>query len=61
MAKVDKEGNIYFVGRIKDVIRRPGENVNASEVEEEFLQHPDVIPWLLTAYLHGLAQERKRT
>jgi crotonobetaine/carnitine-CoA ligase len=32
-----------LIGRVKDVIRRRGENVNASEVEEEFLQHPDVV------------------
>ncbi|KAK7408455.1 hypothetical protein QQX98_009382 [Neonectria punicea] len=43
IAKVDQEGNVYFVGRIKDVVRRRGENVNACEVEDEFLQHPDVV------------------
>ncbi|KAF7592959.1 hypothetical protein BBP40_012195 [Aspergillus hancockii] len=42
IAKVDEQGNVYFLGRIKDIIRRRGENINASEVEEEFLQHPDV-------------------
>ncbi|KAM0550826.1 hypothetical protein ACHAPJ_008689 [Fusarium lateritium] len=43
LAKVDEEDNVYFVGRVKDVIRRRGENVNASEVEEEFFQHPEVV------------------
>ncbi|KAJ4372378.1 hypothetical protein N0V83_004152 [Neocucurbitaria cava] len=43
LARVDMEGNIYFMGRVKDVIRRRGENVNASEVEDEFMQHPDVV------------------
>ncbi|KIV94919.1 hypothetical protein PV10_02639 [Exophiala mesophila] len=43
LAKVDEQGNVYFVGRVKDVIRRRGENINASEVEGEFLQHPDVV------------------
>ncbi|KAE8353030.1 hypothetical protein BDV28DRAFT_148454 [Aspergillus coremiiformis] len=42
IAKVDARGNVYFLGRIKDVIRRRGENLNASEVEEDFCQHPDV-------------------
>jgi hypothetical protein len=28
---------------VKDVIRRPGENANAFEVEEESLCHPDVV------------------
>ncbi|KAH7156574.1 putative coenzyme A synthetase [Dactylonectria macrodidyma] len=43
IAKVDEDGNVYFIGRIKDVVRRRGENINASEVEEEFLEHPDVV------------------
>lgn len=43
LAKVDEQGNVYFVGRAKDVIRRRGENINASEIEEELLRHPDVI------------------
>jgi crotonobetaine/carnitine-CoA ligase len=43
LARIDEQGNVYFIGRVKDVIRRRGENVNASEVEEEFLQHPDVV------------------
>ncbi|EXL55776.1 hypothetical protein FOCG_06320 [Fusarium oxysporum f. sp. radicis-lycopersici 26381] len=43
LAKVDEHGNMYFVGRDKDVVRRRGENVNASEVEDEFFCHPDVV------------------
>lgn len=43
LGKVDEAGNVYFIGRIKDVVRRRGENINALEVEEEFLQHPDVV------------------
>lgn len=43
LARMDEDGNVYFAGRIKDVVRRRGENINASEVEEEFLQHPDVL------------------
>jgi len=43
IARIDENGNVYFHGRLKDVIRRRGENVNATEVEEELLQHPDVL------------------
>ncbi|KAI1016755.1 hypothetical protein LB504_007145 [Fusarium proliferatum] len=43
LAKVDEHGNVYFLGRCKDVIRRRGENVNASEVEDELSCHPDVV------------------
>ncbi|KAF2034155.1 acetyl-CoA synthetase-like protein [Setomelanomma holmii] len=48
LAKVDEAGNVYFLGRVKDVIRRRGEIINAAEVEEEFLLHPDVV--IATAY-----------
>lgn len=50
IARVDKDGNVFFVGRAKDVIRRRGENINASEVEDEFLQHSDVV----TAAAYGV-------
>lgn len=43
LARVDGDGNVYFMGRTKDVVRRRGENINAAEVEEEFLEHPDII------------------
>lgn len=42
LASVDDDGNVYFVGRLKDVIRRRGENINAADLEEEFLRHPAV-------------------
>lgn len=43
IGKVDVEGNVYFMGWVKDVICCCGENVNVEEVEEEFLQYLDVI------------------
>ncbi|EED20973.1 coenzyme A synthetase, putative [Talaromyces stipitatus ATCC 10500] len=42
LASIDDDGNVYFVGRLKDVIRRRGENINAADLEEEFLRHPAV-------------------
>ncbi|KAK4947413.1 hypothetical protein LTR10_013781 [Elasticomyces elasticus] len=42
LAKIDEDGNVYVVGRVKDVIRRRGENVNAAEIEEGFVRHKDV-------------------
>jgi crotonobetaine/carnitine-CoA ligase len=35
-------GDYYLVDRVKDSIRRRGENVSAAEVETEMLSHPDV-------------------
>ena len=39
----DEEGNLYFVDRTKDAIRRRGENVSSMEVEQEIVVHPDVV------------------
>lgn len=39
----DQEGNYYFKDRIKDVIRRRGENVSSFEVEKEVNSHPCVM------------------
>lgn len=38
----DGDGNYYFVDRIKDSIRRRGENISSAEVEFEVNGHPDV-------------------
>jgi crotonobetaine/carnitine-CoA ligase len=38
----DAEGFFFFVDRIKDAIRRRGENISSFEVEAEILAHPDV-------------------
>jgi crotonobetaine/carnitine-CoA ligase len=39
----DADGNFYFVDRIKDAIRRRGENISSAELEEEVNAHPDVV------------------
>lgn len=39
----DADGNLYFVGRRSDSMRRRGENVSAHEVESVIGQHPDVL------------------
>lgn len=40
--RMDAGGRYYFVDRIKDAIRRRGENVSSFEIEREVLDHPDV-------------------
>lgn len=40
--RCDGEGNYYFVDRLKDAIRRRGENISSFEVEAEISAHPDV-------------------
>jgi carnitine-CoA ligase len=41
-AVMDEDGCFFFVDRKKDMIKRAGENVSASEVEETLKQHPAV-------------------
>ena len=41
-ARMDADGNFYFVDRSKDVIRRRGENISSFELESTFNRHPDV-------------------
>ena len=38
----DSQGNFFFVDRMKDAIRRRGENISSYEVETEVLAHGDV-------------------
>jgi crotonobetaine/carnitine-CoA ligase len=38
----DAEGHFYFVDRLKDTIRRRGENISSAEVEAEVMSHPAV-------------------
>jgi crotonobetaine/carnitine-CoA ligase len=39
----DEVGNYFFVDRIKDAIRRRGENISSAEVEAHVNEHPDVL------------------
>jgi acyl-CoA reductase-like NAD-dependent aldehyde dehydrogenase/acyl-CoA synthetase (AMP-forming)/AMP-acid ligase II len=39
---LDKDGYLYFVARNKDVIRRRGENIAATDVDNAVASHPDV-------------------
>jgi crotonobetaine/carnitine-CoA ligase len=39
---IDDNGEVHFVDRLKDAIRRRGENISSLEVECEILRHPHV-------------------
>ncbi|GAA3057183.1 class I adenylate-forming enzyme family protein [Pseudonocardia yunnanensis] len=54
VARVDDEGRVYLVDRIKDVVIRAGENVYCGEVEAVLYDHPAVH----TAAVFGLPHER---
>jgi acyl-CoA synthetase (AMP-forming)/AMP-acid ligase II len=42
LVRVDEEGFLYFVDRVKDMIKTGGENVYSAEVEAALLAHPQV-------------------
>jgi crotonobetaine/carnitine-CoA ligase len=42
LARRDGDGYFHFVGRLKDIIRRRGENISAFDLEQALLAHPDV-------------------
>ncbi len=43
LGREDERGFLYFMGRKKDIIRRSGQNLTASEVEDALRAHPMVV------------------
>ncbi|MCL6671018.1 MULTISPECIES: acyl-CoA synthetase [Streptomyces] len=42
-ARVDEDGYVFIVDRIKDMIISGGENVYPAEIEDQLLAHPDIV------------------
>jgi carnitine-CoA ligase len=42
LGRMDEDGYVYFMDRVKDYIRRRGENVSSMEVEKQLSAHPSV-------------------
>ncbi|QIZ36887.1 class I adenylate-forming enzyme family protein [Saccharopolyspora sp. ASAGF58] len=53
LVRMDDDGRAYFVDRAKDMVKRAGENVSATEVEQVIGTHPAV----LEAAVHGVPDE----
>ena len=42
LGRMDADGYVYFMDRVKDYIRRRGENVSSMEVEKQVCDHPSI-------------------
>lgn len=57
VVRVGESGLLYFVDRVKDIIKVKGENVAASEVEHVLLSHPAVTDCAVTGIPDKLTDE----
>ena len=55
--KVDEDGYFYFVDRMKDVVRRRGENISSFEVERVLNDHPAVLESAIVGVPSDLTEE----
>ncbi len=53
LGRLDEEGFLYIVDRVKDVIKSGGVNVYPSEIEEVLLTHPDVVEVAVVGIPHA--------
>ncbi|MEO3997310.1 AMP-binding protein [Mesorhizobium sp. CAU 1732] len=53
----DQHGNFFFVDRMKDAIRRRGENISSFEVEAEVSAHPGVREAAVVGVRDGIGEE----
>jgi crotonobetaine/carnitine-CoA ligase len=53
----DEHGNYFFVDRMKDAIRRRGENISSFEVEAEILAHPQIRECAVVAVPNEMAED----
>jgi carnitine-CoA ligase len=52
-----EHGNYFFVDRMKDAIRRRGENISSFEVEAEILAHPQIRECAVVAVPNEMAED----
>jgi crotonobetaine/carnitine-CoA ligase len=55
--RCNSDGNYFLVNRVKDAIRRRGENVSSFEVEAELLAHPAVLEAAIIGVSSELGEE----
>ncbi|MFV0533849.1 MAG: AMP-binding enzyme [Cumulibacter sp.] len=55
--KVDADGHYFFVDRMKDALRRRGENISSFEVEKAINEHPNVYESAVVAVPSELSED----
>lgn len=55
--RVDADGHYFFIDRIKDALRRRGENISSFEVEGVVNEHPQVLESAVVAVPSDLAED----
>jgi crotonobetaine/carnitine-CoA ligase len=55
--RTDAEGRFYFSDRMKDALRRRGENVSSFEVERVINEHPDIYESAVVAVPSELSED----
>jgi hypothetical protein len=54
---LDEDGYLFITGRSKEVINRGGEIISPLEVEEEIVQHPNILACVAFSAPHDILQE----
>lgn len=57
VGRLDEDGYLYFIDRIKDMIKTGGENVASTEVEEIIFAHPKIAEVAVFGLQHPIWQE----
>lgn len=55
--RIDADGRFFFVDRMKDVIRRRGENISSFELEAEIAAHPKIREAVAVAVPSALSED----
>jgi len=56
-ARMDEDGYLYFEGRVKDTIRRKGENISSEAIEHVLNAHPKILESAVVGVPDDIAEE----
>lgn len=54
---LDENGELHFLGRLGDTIRRRGVNISADQIDEEIVRHPDILECAVIGVPSELGEE----